>query len=65
MDDEKEEFKPFVRFIAAISTISVYGVLIGLIVAIWTGNPGLKIAGTCAILAGFTYPYLKSEGFYG
>ena len=65
MDDEKKEFKPFVRFISAISTLSIYGILIGLIMAIWTGGVGLKIAGTCALLFGFTYPYLKSEGFYG
>lgn len=65
MDDEKKEFKPFVKLTGMISVISMYGILIGLIVAIWTGIIGLKIAGTCALLAGFTYPYLKSEGFYG
>lgn len=65
MDDEGKEFKSFVKFIGMISVISLYGILIGLIMAIWTGNLGLKIAGTCALLSGFTYPYLKSEGYYG
>lgn len=65
MDDEKKEFKPFVSFIGLVSVLSLYGILIGLTVAIWTGILGIKIAGTCALLAGFTYPFLKSEGYYG
>lgn len=64
MKEDKKELSDGYKILGGISSVTTFGILIGLILMIWFGIIGLKIAGSCFLIVAFMYPGLKQAGWY-